>query len=54
LFGDATINGTTTTYRIDVVDNGNPGAGSDTFAITTASGYNASGTILHGNIVVHT
>ena len=52
-FGNATINGVATTYRIDVTDNGEPGADHDTFAIHTASGYSASGTIAKGNIQIH-
>jgi len=55
VFGDATVNGTATTYRIDVDDNGEPGAGVDTFKIHTASGYTAGGAapILKGNVQVH-
>jgi hypothetical protein len=52
-FGDASVNGTATTYRIDVQDNADPGAGADTFSIQTASGYSASGTLVDGNIQVH-
>jgi hypothetical protein len=51
-FGNATINGTPTTYRIDVVDNGEPGS-ADTFRIRTASGYTAGGVLTGGNIQVH-
>jgi hypothetical protein len=53
IFGQATDNGVTTTYRIDVVDNAEPGVGSDTFSIQTASGFSASGTLTSGNIQVH-
>lgn len=52
LFGPATVNGVSTTYRIDVNDNGEPGR-TDTFKIVTASGYSASGTLSGGNIQVH-
>jgi hypothetical protein len=52
-FGNATVNGAPTTYRIDVQDNAEPGAASDTFAIQTASGYTAGGTLSKGNIQVH-
>ena len=52
-FGNATVNGTATTYRIDVDDLGEPGKGKDTFKIQTASGYTASGVIVNGNIQVH-
>ena len=41
-----------TTFVIKVVDNGEPGT-TDTFSITTASGYSASGTLAGGNIQVH-
>jgi Bacterial Ig-like domain (group 1)/Regulator of chromosome condensation (RCC1) repeat len=52
-FGNATVNGTATTYRIDVDDFAEPGAGSDTFKIQTASGYVASGILTAGNVQVH-
>ena len=52
LFGQATVDGVATTYRIDVDDNGEPGT-SDTFAIVTASGYAAGGTLGGGNIQIH-
>jgi hypothetical protein len=51
--GNATINGVATTYRIDVDDIATPGTGFDTFKITTANGYTASGTLTQGNIQVH-
>jgi hypothetical protein len=41
-----------TTFVIRVVDNGEPGT-ADTFSITTASGFSASGTLSGGNIQVH-
>ena len=44
--------GTGTTFVIKVVDNGEPGT-ADTFSITTASGFSASGTLSGGNIQVH-
>jgi hypothetical protein len=50
--GNALVNGNSTTYRIDVTDNAEPGVGADTFAIY-ADGYNASGTLTQGNIQVH-
>ena len=53
LFGQAEINGVATTYRNDVTDNGEPGAGRDTFAIQTASGYSAGGVLDNGNVQVH-
>jgi hypothetical protein len=52
VFGNATVNGVPTTYRIDAVDNADPGRGADTFSIQTASGYSRSGTLTGGNIQV--
>jgi hypothetical protein len=52
--GHATVNGVATTYRITIDDNNEPGAGTDRFTITTASGYSASGVLTQGNIQVHT
>jgi len=51
-YGHASNNGAATQYVITVVDNGNPGAGADTFAIKTADGYSASGTLTSGNLQV--
>jgi hypothetical protein len=51
-FGDATVNGSPTTYRIDVDDLGEPGS-SDTFKVQTSTGYTAGGTLAGGNIQVH-
>jgi hypothetical protein len=53
IYGHATDNGADTTYVIHVVDNREPGSGADTFSITTASGYSASGTLTSGNIQAH-
>ena len=50
--GNAEIDGVSTTYRIDVVDNGLSGIGQDTFAIETDSGFAAAGVLTAGNIVV--
>ncbi|MDQ1380690.1 MAG: hypothetical protein QOJ71_1409, partial [Actinomycetota bacterium] len=52
-FGNATVNGVSTTYRVDVNDLGEPGAGHDTFKIQTASGYTAGGVLTNGNVQVH-
>jgi hypothetical protein len=52
-FGNATVNGVPTTYRIDVADVAEPGAGGDTFSIQTSSGYTAAGPLTRGNIQVH-
>jgi hypothetical protein len=51
--GNATINGVTTTYRIDVDDFAEPGTGFDTFKIETTSGYTVTGVLSQGNIRVH-
>jgi hypothetical protein len=53
IFGEATVNGTATTFRIDFEDNAEPGKGSDIFKIQTGSGYSAGGTLTQGNIQVH-
>lgn len=52
-FGNATINGVATTYRIDVNDAAEPGTGRDTFAIQTTGGYTAGGVLTQGNIQIH-
>ncbi len=52
--GDASINGASGyTYSVTVVDNGEPGAGHDTFSIHLSTGYSASGTLGGGNIEIH-
>jgi hypothetical protein len=51
-FGQASIDGITTTYRIDVDDLGEPGT-QDTFKIQTDSGYIAGGVLAGGNIQIH-
>jgi hypothetical protein len=53
IFGAARVNDVATTYRLDVADHGEPGAGSDTFRLRTATGYLISGTLLRGNIQTH-
>jgi hypothetical protein len=50
--GNAVVNGSSTTYRVDVSDNAEPGAGADTFAIHAGS-YSAGGTLTQGNIQLH-
>jgi hypothetical protein len=52
IFGHATVNGVATTYRIDAVDNAEPGQGRDVFSIQTASGYSRSGVLGNGNVQV--
>jgi hypothetical protein len=49
--GNATLNGSPTTYTITVEDHGTPGAGHDTFSIT-ADGYSRSGVLTSGNISI--
>jgi len=55
IFGTATINGTgSVTYRIDVTDNGEPGAASDTYRIRLSTGYDSGEqTLVGGNIQLH-
>jgi outer membrane protein assembly factor BamB len=53
LFGDAVVNGTATTYRIDVDDFAEPGAAQDRFNLQTGTGYTAGGILASGNIQVH-
>jgi hypothetical protein len=53
IYGQADVNGTEQTYRIDVEDNGEPGAGADVFRLQTSGGYSAGGTLLRGNVQVH-
>jgi hypothetical protein len=52
IYGNATDNGTATTYVMKARDVADPGKGADTFSITTAGGYSASGTLTAGNIQV--
>ena len=51
--GNASVDGVQTTYRIHVLDGGEPGHGIDTFSITAGSGYAASGPLTSGNVQVH-
>jgi len=52
--GGAEINGQPGfTYTITVQDNGEPGAGHDTFSIQLSNGYSASGILGGGNIEIH-
>jgi hypothetical protein len=50
IYGEATIGGESTSYRIHVDDAADPGTGADTFTIHTAGGYQAGGTLPAGNI----
>ena len=40
------------TFTVDVIDNGDPGS-NDFFRIRLSNGYDASGTLSSGNILVH-
>jgi hypothetical protein len=51
--GTADVSGSSATYRIEVEDNADPGVGADTFAITTSSGFSATGVLTQGSIQVH-
>jgi hypothetical protein len=52
--GTAEVNGQSGfTFTVDVADNGEPGAGVDTFALQLSNGYAASGTLGGGNIQLH-
>ena len=53
IFGNAKINGVSTTYRIDVDDLAEPGRNRDTFRIRTASGYDVGRVLTGGNIQIH-
>ena len=49
----ALINGSPTTYKITIVDNGRPGAGTaDVFRIETSSGFSGGGALTGGNFQV--
>jgi hypothetical protein len=53
LSGLAEVDGARTTYRIDVADLCESGAGCDTFAIETDSGFVGGGVLTVGNVQVH-
>jgi Big-like domain-containing protein len=55
IFGTATINGSgSVNFRIDVTDNGEPGAGTDTYRIRLSTGYDSGEqTLVGGNIQIH-
>ncbi|HEX8491318.1 MAG TPA: post-COAP-1 domain-containing protein [Pyrinomonadaceae bacterium] len=53
IYGTAEVNGTESLYKIDVLDNHEPGAGYDFFTIVTQNGYTASGLLTEGNIQTH-
>jgi len=52
VYGNATINGSAVTYRIDVTDNGEPGIGVDRWSIQLSNGWTAGGTLSEGNVQV--
>jgi hypothetical protein len=51
--GLAEVDGVRTTYRIDVADLCESGAGCDTFAIETDSGFVGGGVLTAGNVQIH-
>jgi hypothetical protein len=52
-YGNAEQNGAATLYRINVVDNGQPGSSpADFVSITTAAGYSSSGSVTSGDVQV--
>ena len=51
--GTARHNGVMTSFTIDVDDLGEPGTGTDRFAITTGTGFSRSGVLSSGNIQIH-
>ena len=55
VFGTATINGSGSyNYRIDLTDNGEPGAGADKYRIRLSTGYDSGErTLAGGNIQMH-
>jgi hypothetical protein len=52
IYGHATVDGTTTLYKITAIDNGRPGTAGDVFRIETSSGFSAGGTLTAGNLEV--
>jgi Big-like domain-containing protein len=55
IFGKATVNGSGSfDYRIDVTDNAEPGAGTDTYRIRLSNGYDSgTQTLEGGNVQLH-
>jgi probable HAF family extracellular repeat protein len=55
IFGTATVNGSgSVDYRMDVTDNGEPGAGSDTYRIRLSTGCDSgTQTLSGGNVQLH-
>ena len=53
--GEATVNGSGSfDYRIDVTDNAEPGAGTDTYRIRLSNGYDSgTQTLEGGNVQLH-
>jgi hypothetical protein len=51
--GRADVNGQLTNYRIEAVDEEEPGRGVDRFRIETTSGFSAGGVLVAGNVQVH-
>jgi hypothetical protein len=51
--GNASVDGTATTYTIQAEDGGEPGSGVDSFSIHTGTGYSAGGSLTDGNVQLH-
>ena len=52
IFGNGTINGMPTAYRLNLDDLDDPGTGIDTLTIITDSGYAAGGVLENGNVKI--
>jgi hypothetical protein len=51
--GTGFANGATTSFQINVQDNGDPSSGPDNFSITLGTGYSNSGVVQGGTIEIH-
>jgi len=51
--GTARHNGVMTSFTVDIDDLGEPGTGTDRFAITTGTGFSRSGVLSSGDIQTH-
>ena len=49
-----TVDGQSVDFTVNACDNGEPGRGSDTFGIRLSNGHSAYGTLVGGNIQLHT
>lgn len=50
--GHASVDGATTTYKIDVADLAHPGTGHDVFRIRTGTGFDGGGELDSGDLTV--